>query len=365
MLPSFSKLDRLKACAATESFPPTREPSGKPAIIGQHVHKYLEEKALKVKFAEALLESIPIELHGRCSNIDLDGRILNRFMFYQPETAFALHLSTGTARQLPTEDKDCNTIDGRESVSLYRGEDEIAGIVDLWGRLHNGILCVMDYKTGRSIGPVKKSMQMRAGALALARTHGESSVVACVVYIGLDGELDIDQCLFADTELDEIESELREVFVRYHKAEEMIKNGLTPPLTIGDHCRYCVSKLVCPAQMTLAREMSKELLGLDESIAALSTVQMGELYIKINAMLLIVEHVKKSIQNVAYTHLIPTSNGKALQVMRGARRSNFSQDRAMQLLRELGATPEQIADLTTHSYSSDYIRELKIKNKGE
>lgn len=349
-MPSFSSLDRLKICSAAESFPRVDTPRGEAATNGTIIHSFAEGLADK-KLLDALLVDVPEELHDRCRNINFQDRIFSRFQTYEPEAGFALHLKSGTSRYLGR---------GRDSMK-YRKPDELGGIVDLWGRLVNGALCVLDYKTGRNIGPIKESMQMRACALAVARANNETSIVTCVAYIDVAGELDVKQVLFTERELNAIEIELFDLMEKYYKAELMVKQGLIPSTTVGDHCGWCKSKYTCPAQTSLIRGALGDMERIKAQMAVLTPIQLGQAWIKVNMIEDLVECVKNAIKVAVQDQPIPTTDGKALQMKHGEKYSFFSNKDAIKLLKKKGATDEEISKLTVVGQKKPYVREMKLK----
>lgn len=171
-------------------------------------------------------------------------------------------------KAIPLEELTCDLISARAEAAMVwdpaasqarllghrigRGYDkhgrkygEIAGSADVVA-FHRtlGHPVVVDYKTGRHIGPVSDSWQMRFLALMTAHVAGWSRCEARVAYIGWKGELRVESHMFDAMDLDSDSVSISKIIDRIKDAEKLVQIGETSPFYLGEHC----DRMYCPAR---------------------------------------------------------------------------------------------------------------------
>ena len=158
------------------------------------------------------------------------------------EIAYAYDVSDGTARALPFE---------WWKRRGERGPTDMVAKVDVFG-WRDGMLVVVDHKTGQRRGAAADSRQLMLGALCIARDLGEETVCVEYHYVDAEGNIDVDSAVLTEMELGGLEAELRG-FVKVTEA---------PPRP-GTHCSELFCKAnemnTCPA----TRENTEQLVPAD------------------------------------------------------------------------------------------------------
>jgi hypothetical protein len=119
-----------------------------------------------------------------------------------------------------------------------------------------------DWKFGQDdyVPPVRRNLQVRIGAVMLARWTGAERVVPAVCFaagggagrwdVPLDGEGGA--IPLGPGELAQIEAEARAVAERGREQRRRAAEGRPIDLVTGDHCRYCPCRAACPAHTSEA-----------------------------------------------------------------------------------------------------------------
>jgi hypothetical protein len=109
----------------------------------------------------------------------------------------------------------------------------------------------------------------------------------------------------------------------------------TPPLRIGDHCRWCAAKPICP-EMTGAADRA-----LAKQVKELDAAQLGQMLVKADLL----EDWIKDLRALAFTALESGGQvpGYKLVPKRGTRKW-IDEGEAQRALRGLGLTDEQIIE---------------------
>jgi len=158
-------------------------------------------------------------------------------------------------------------------------------------------------------------------------------------------------------DLDSFGDTLIEIRNGVARMREVVRSGETPTVNEGPWCRYCASFSACPAKAALVRNMLPELDALRGRIAMMTLEERGKAWAKYKQIKPVFEAVEAALKEAAAVDSLPLPNGKWVGEISYPKQS-FSKPRAYALLRELGATDDQIASLTT-TIVVDQIRELK------
>lgn len=225
---SGSKLGLAVICPGSHTLPWPKEKKSPSAVRGDRIHRYLEYK-LEGEAIDWVALDIPPALRKLCKAIDLTsatGDLINP----KAEAAMVWDPAASKARLLGHRI-------GRDYDKYGRQPGEMSGSADVVG-FHGtlGHPVVVDYKTGRHIGPVKDSWQMRFLSLMTAHTTGWSRCEARVVYIDWYGNLTVESHLFDSLDLDSDSAEIQELLAKISSQE--------PEFSYGEHC----DRMFCPAR---------------------------------------------------------------------------------------------------------------------
>lgn len=145
-----------------------------------------------------------------------------------------------------------------EPDSLRR--EEIGG-TRVMRAAHDTIVWLVDWKFGNEdyVPPIRRNLQVRIGAMMLARWTGAERVVPAICFAG-DGAGRWDVPLdstgagvpLVAADLAEIEAKARTVAGRGREQRRRLTAGQPLDLVTGDHCRYCPSRPACPAHTSEA-----------------------------------------------------------------------------------------------------------------
>jgi hypothetical protein len=153
----------------------------------------------------------------------------NQGLDWQTEVPYALSLTTGAGRVLPSK--------GQRDYSAAM-PDEIPGTIDLFALTPRAVV-VWDIKT--TLRPeytdaADVNHQLKTLGLAAARAHGREVVEAALLFAN-EFDTRLESATFDALDLDIHESELR-------LAHAGIATSEPRP---GPHCRFCVARRACPS----------------------------------------------------------------------------------------------------------------------
>lgn len=341
-LPSASGLSTGIECAAAYALPHVRT-SSKYARRGTALHWYVHRLLQGIAKAEALAD-VPLEWRETAREIDVNlvgGDLRNP----RTEEAFAYNIETGEARAL-----------GRLEHRAYPklGPGWMYGTEDFGGIRIDDVNVTGDTKTGYlAVTPAKENTQTQFHALVRHTLSGAPEVEGRIIH-KRDGQRAYrDSATFTAFDLDGFADTLRDMRGRILHARAEVAIGTVPTVSMGEHCRYCPAATSCPAQVALARVMVAPE-DLDPNavagrIAAMNPEEIGIAWVRAKQFEKMADLVLKGLKAAAYSvDKIPVPGGKMvkLNVIPQAR---LSGERAIEKLRELGASEEEIASLYNHS----------------
>lgn len=349
---SGSAIDRVEQCPASVALDGART-TGPYAEDGTSVHTFLESSANGQVDA---LSKVPDHLQEKCRNIDL-SKYLDKFEWFQTEVTFSWNFRTFEVKY--------------RGASLNRDyhveDDEIPCTLDLVGRLRTGELCVIDYKNGLSVGPLSKAWQFRFGARCVTKHYGDTSkypqdntCLAVAVYIDEHGNDTPVTYLYSKEELELVDFELEGIVNQVIEVKESFKSGNRLVVKPGDHCKYCPAFYSCHYQTGLVKSFVPELADIEERFALLTPEQMGQAWLKLKEIEKITEKVSDAIKNAVKRGPIPTRPGKALKMFTQSY-SFFDKKGALDKLRELGVTEDDIKSLTKTGQAKPFTKEVNVK----
>ena len=205
----------------------------------------------------------------------------------------------------------------------------VFGSCDLIGRAGDTAV-VLDWKFGDGVAvEVEENPQLLFYTAAAIRTPALAWV--------FDGAKDI-ECVIVQppgvkrwkTSFDRVRMFERELAFALKQA-----NKSQPPLHVGDHCRWCAAKPICP-EMTGAVDRA-----LAKQVKEIDAVQLGQMLVKADLL----EDWIKDLRALAFTSLENggTVPGYKLVAKRGTRKW-INEGEAQRALRELGLTDDEIIE---------------------
>jgi hypothetical protein len=232
-LPTASGLTRALACPTSCVLPQVTAPPSPWSDSGRQLHRYVELLAKGKTEAEAAAE-LPEAIRAEALSLDVDAWPLDVRAGWRSEVAVRYDLDTDDAQMIDASNR-----------SYGAGlRQHLYGTADLV-RVHNGVVYVVDFKTGRGWLPKpSESGQLRFLALALARVFAADSAEVGHLRLTDSGRawLDIEP-------LDALElATVREQLLDARDAVE--RETVTPKE--GPWCRYCPAFACCPAKAALA-----------------------------------------------------------------------------------------------------------------
>lgn len=273
-----SRLTRAMECTGSVIIPRISEES-EAGIAGRWKHAFVEALKAKKPLEEALAAA-PAEYREACES--LDSTALEGLDELESELRLAYDVKTKKAR--------------RDVEPEATGFDEVFARTDLGGVIVD-TACVIDVKTGRhDVEPARVNWQLLSAAVALAQLHQLSKARVAILYLRegcrarwdiaeLDG-LDLDTAAMKMEELADRVSRIRK------KAE-------TPPVRMGEWCKFCPSKLYCPAHTGLIRLFVKDDVAAAGAVKALLTPELAR---EAKAQADIVRNALRNLDNALYSY---------------------------------------------------------------
>jgi hypothetical protein len=300
-LPTASSLHRCLACPASAVLPRAPSTTSEAAERGTAIHAYLEAWALSDGFVRP---DAPADYEDTCHGIDFEAIRTGRIVL-EVESTFAFDVQTGRVRSL-----GCGL--GRDYGALR--PNEIAGTADLLLGDPDGSVCVLDYKTGQSVGAAASNPQMLFLGLCAARAWGAESVAVELVYLAEDGSHRTDRAVLDSLDLDSFAAQLRAAVALWRSPEAATQ------ARPGEWCRYCPCFDSCPAQHQLARSFSSGLLD-PAAVQALTPEAAGAAWAKLEHYEALLTEIKKQLKERAHRQPLILPSGSRLGYVEAERRS--------------------------------------------
>ena len=244
MLPTASKHQRALTCPASEALPHEPQPETEAAREGTRKHELLA-RALRgeVKPEERTPWLDDVEALARAEKLDQ----------YAQEVALGYRAAWGEARIIGYDT-------GRNYGDLW--PDEVVGGADYLRQLDNGVVSVVDLKTGRGeVEPPATNYQLITLALAASRAWGTTGGAYLGILKAPEGqEPRLMWATVSQKVLEQHDTRLDEWFNRLLGARNAVAfKTPVPHIVPSSHCRYCPARGACPAQsVTLTRAGTHE-----------------------------------------------------------------------------------------------------------
>ena len=346
-LPTFSALDRAKACPGSCALPQVKHRSSA-AERGTIIHDFV----LSQKRGDDKLPEVPEQYRTFCEGIDIDAIPVGTY-----EVAFGIDADTGLARKL-----------GEGLNRNYPGDlrvGELVGTVDIYNEITIGeekAVYVGDVKTGLAnhVPPVRDNLQVGVGALAAARIAGVSAAITEIVRIKDNGSVVRETAILDGWALDALELEVREVVRQIRKELAVADAGGIVTVTSGPHCAFCPAFAHCPAQTNLALALADPK-GLEKEImGALTPESAPVIYRKYKAAQEVLNKIRNAIYGYAEQQEFDVGNGFVLGPVRVVKPKLDAAMAHRILARDFGA--EAAAEAVDWKTSKKAIRAVLRRN---
>jgi hypothetical protein len=335
-----SGIERALACVPSSFLAPRVKSNSTHAKLGTGKHAVIRKVLRGVPIAQAL-EGEPADVVATCARIDY-RRLGGDLRDIRTEEAFAFNVRTREVRRL-----------GRLEHRAYPdlGPGWIFGTEDFGGVRIDGVPCVADVKTGHlDVEAARFNAQTKFFAMCIAILTGAERVETRIAYVSETGAVHIDTWTHDAFDLHGFADELEEMLDRTLGAAKVYAETGRADVAIGEHCRYCDVVPACPANVALVRTMAVETTeSLAARIDAMTIEQAGEAWVRAKALGKLADYVVDRIKPMIGMHgFLPLPTGKRvrLTVMQS---HNFDKGAAIAMLREKGASDEEIASLTKAS----------------
>lgn len=286
-----SRLGRAMECVGSAIIPRISEET-EHGIAGRWKHAFIEA----VKNGEPLenaLNVVPPEYREACES--LDASAVQGFELLSAELELCYDVRKRTARKGIAPDAT--------------GFDDIYARTDLGGVIDD-VACAIDVKTGRhDVEPAKSNWQLKVAALALRALHSLSTARVAVLYLreGQRARWDI-----ADLDALDLDAAAAELEQLADRVSRIRKKAETPPVRTGEWCKWCPSKLYCPAHTALIRMFVKDDVA---AVGAVKSQLTPELAREAKAQADLVRNALRNLDNALYTFArenggIPLGNGR-------------------------------------------------------
>ncbi len=160
------------------------------------------------------------------------------------------------------------------------------------------------------------------------------------------------------SDLDEHAAEMMRSFKYAERLEKMLERGEDVPVTEGKWCQYCGAFPHCPAKWRLAREMLT--LDVSDKLGAMSLEECGAAWVKLTE---VKNNIIKKMETALKERMraeggFPLGEGKMLKVLPQQGRLGFDKEGAIELLKRLGASEDEILPLIKRGDSFDTVRKV-------
>lgn len=328
MTPTGSGLERAAACPASCALPRARSTT-EASTQGTANHEEIET----VLASGGDLSTLPLAVQ----------RVVTGAVSVDVEVAYALDVERERVRVI-----------GRRIGRAYGtlAPSEIALTIDAVVMFDQGVT-VADWKSRKRVTPAVRNLQIRAGVVAVMKTHAVGEVTGALGYLD-DGE--VDSHPFDAFDAANFWDEMRGVLARVRRAEAAVAEGKHVEVHTGPWCEYCPAIAYCPAHTRLALAMLGELDDVEKQIAFMTPEQCGRAWDLLKQAKAIVDRVDVSLRTRAKQDVIPLAGGKRLAMVEGTRRSVDSKAAVARIV-ELGGKTDDLYKVAHYTQ----VREVAVK----
>lgn len=340
---SASATDRTFQCPSSLVFPRVERETVWNAR-GHDIHRFCRAVLSGVPMAAAL-DSVPKEHRETCRRIDW-RRLGGDLTEVRVEASYALDVRARTARFLGL---DIGRDYERAALRLGQplGPWEVPGALDIEGvRANDGGQVVLDLKSGfQDVTPAEENGQgLFFGAVKHLMT-GADEVEFRIGKLKPDGNVYVQSATYTALDIDLYLDRYESALESSKDARRVYLAGGTPDVREGPACQWCGAADACPAKTRLARAMLGELTEIDRAVEMMPIEQAGRAweYAHERAQPML-KRIIAVLNDRARRESLPLSNGDVAREIKYERES-MNTESALALLKELGATEEQLASI--------------------
>lgn len=333
---SASSMERAVACPASVALPATYV-LNEHAARGTAIHRFIARVLRGMPIVESLA-IVPREWRDTCKGIRIQKELDSiSIRDIRVEEAYAVDAETGAVRPLGS---------GIERKYVVQ-PGEIPGSLDIEGTGFLGHPIIVDWKAGyQEVTEVASNLQLLFYAYCVARTRGADRVDVYIAHIRNSGFIRWSNHTFTTFDFDAFEELLQKTYRRAQRAIADVDAVRKLKVVRGDHCQFCPAMSACPAYTSLVRAMLSDIESMASKIEVMTPEEKGEAFDKLAAIKRLVKYTDEVLKDFARQHPYPLPDGRWVREVPHAR-SSFSEEKAVDLLRELGATEEQIQSCET------------------
>lgn len=349
-----SKLELLERCPAAGALPAVWTESTEDQLAGTARHRFVQ-RAREMGRDEALAE-IPADAPWRaqCEALNLDALPAG-----DHELAYAYDVATDGARFL-----------GAWLDRAYQvGPTEVSGTADLVcpPTAERPRWLVIDFKGEEEVTAAVQNLQLGFYGLAVARVHGLDEIDVAIGYLGHGGAIRWDRATLGPFDIEAVAERVRNVHATVAAVRAYVAAGGTAlDYARGLHCRRCPALTMCPAQVTLVREVALSVRPeatdagdvtqqMTAKLASLSDRDAGFAWVRVQLLEELIAAMKASLRARAEVKGLPLPDGEQLIPTEVVRRS-IVVDKALPVLR--GRFGDQVDAMIDHSLSSEVVGKL-------
>lgn len=286
-----SRLGRAMECTASAVIPRISEQT-EFGDMGRWKHAFVEELRKGTPLEQAAL-TVPAEYREACESLDTGA--LRGLEMLESELRLSYNVKTREAK--------------RDVEPDATGFDDVFARTDLGGVIDD-VACIIDVKTGRhDVESARTNWQLLAAAVALAQLRQLSAARVGILYLRENQKARWD---IADLDGLDLETAAGTMEQLADKVSWIRRKGEQPPVRMGDWCKFCPSKLYCPAHTGLIRLFVKDDV---EAIVSIKAQLTPELAREAKAKADIIRNALRNLDNSLYSYAreiggIPIGDGK-------------------------------------------------------
>ena len=341
-----SSLERAMACPASAFLPQTNSTSVH-AERGNVVDDFVRAVLTGTPKAAALAAIDDKATRSTCERIDF-GRLGGDLHDVRCQVAYVLDPVARTAREVGVNI-------GRDYARYQKAPGELAGTDDLEGASFTGTPVILDVKSGyQPVTPCAENAQMAFYCAAKALVTGATYVEGRIARIRPSGEVALDCHTFTRFDLDVFLDDVEEALERIARERTVYLIAGEHSVSTGDWCRHCHAMSHCQEYVTLARTMVADLTDIEARVGELTLAQAGAAWHKASQAEALLKRIFAALEARARQEPLPSSYGKVVREI-SYETQRFSQEKALALLEEKGASPEEVAGL----YGTNVVRSVR------
>jgi Protein of unknown function (DUF2800) len=349
---SASATERTFACGASLALPRVHR-TDRYAEKGHDIHSFVRAVLTGIPPATAL-ERVDPEHRATCRKIEWH-KLCADLGDLRCEASYALDVVARSARFLGLDIR-------REYERFGLGPNEVPGSDDIEGTRIDGVPVIVDLKSGYQY--VTDAAENGQGLFFGAVKHlmlGADEVEFRIAKLKPDGQIRVvSSATYTAFEIDSYLDRYAEALVRARAARRVYLAGGMPDVSEGDWCGYCECHEACPAKSALARAMITTAADLESRVASLPLVEAGRAWNVYQQMRDTMSRIGAALESRARNEPLPIGDEKVAREV-SYEKTSFSSAGALELLKALGATDEQIAALH-RTYVVSTVRETRDPN---